>query len=315
MSEPLRIALVAEGPTDRVVIEAALTAVLGARVFILNLLHPEPTRSAMGGGWCGVLKWCREFASRGFPSIEDDPTLPGFDLFIVHLDADVAGMRYEAGGAAVVEAAQGLLPLPCEEPCPPVSASVQALRARLHSWLGVQQVGARTVLCVPSKMTEAWLAAAVLPEQHRLLSGIECNANLAAHLETLPTKEKIKKKPLEYMKRAGELTRQWERVTQTCTQAAQFAAEVSAAVDAKAAIIPPEPVAPVMTGALRLTTTEPLPKVADSVEGSKPVALEVALELMLAAEAAAPMGNQLAEQTASTEESPSRRQLDDPSTN
>lgn len=52
MSNP-RIALVAEGPTDFVIIEAALKAIL-QRPFVLNQLQPEPTRPEMGGrlGWC-----------------------------------------------------------------------------------------------------------------------------------------------------------------------------------------------------------------------------------------------------------------------
>ena len=62
MSDP-RIALVAEGPTDFVVIEAALKAIL-QRPFVLNQLQPEPTRPEIGGGWGGVFKWCQEFRQR-----------------------------------------------------------------------------------------------------------------------------------------------------------------------------------------------------------------------------------------------------------
>ena len=45
MYEP-RIALIAEGPTDFIVIEAALKATL-QRPFVLNQLQPEPTRPEM----------------------------------------------------------------------------------------------------------------------------------------------------------------------------------------------------------------------------------------------------------------------------
>ena len=41
MSDPLRIALVAEGPTDGVVIESALRAMLNDRPFVLNQIFPE----------------------------------------------------------------------------------------------------------------------------------------------------------------------------------------------------------------------------------------------------------------------------------
>ncbi|MEI8208133.1 MAG: hypothetical protein WCG16_02930 [Methylococcales bacterium] len=52
MSE-LRIALIAEGATDLIIIEAALKAIIKPP-FILNLLQPEATRPDIGGGWCGV---------------------------------------------------------------------------------------------------------------------------------------------------------------------------------------------------------------------------------------------------------------------
>lgn len=56
MSEP-RIALVAEGPTDYEVINAALRAIVPVR-FTLTLLHPEPTQPAdhalLVGAECNV---------------------------------------------------------------------------------------------------------------------------------------------------------------------------------------------------------------------------------------------------------------------
>ena len=67
MSEPLRIALVAEGLTDGVVIEAALQAILCGRPFILKQIFPEgsDTFGEMGAGWVGVYRWCRQSARRG----------------------------------------------------------------------------------------------------------------------------------------------------------------------------------------------------------------------------------------------------------
>jgi hypothetical protein len=58
MSNPLRIALVAEGPTDAVVIEAALRAILGERSFLLKQVLPEDSSAfgPMGTGWVGVYK-------------------------------------------------------------------------------------------------------------------------------------------------------------------------------------------------------------------------------------------------------------------
>ena len=92
MSE-LRIALVAEGPTDYVLIEAALKAVL-PQPFILTQLQPEATRPDLGQGWSGVLKWCQAASQRHQGPLELDPTLLGFDLLILHLDVDVSTMTY-----------------------------------------------------------------------------------------------------------------------------------------------------------------------------------------------------------------------------
>ncbi len=223
MSE-LRVALVAEGPTDRVIIEAALKAILSGP-FFLGFLRPEKIRPDMGGGWCDVFKWCRETAARA-ASLEDDPTLENYDLFILHLDADVAEVTYENGGAPVVAASQGLLPLPCSSPCPPASGAVDELRKRLTSWLGVTTVGPRTVLCVPSKSSEAWLAAAVLPTGHAVLAGIEC----ALHLEArLPKAQRIQKSQRAYQERAPTIKSQWSQVEKVCSQALRFSTEVRVA--------------------------------------------------------------------------------------
>lgn len=227
MSE-LRIALVAEGLTDQVVIEAALRTLLTGP-FVLTLLQPEPTRDWAGEGWCGVFKWCREVAGRGARSLETDPTLAGFDLFVIHVDADVASFNYADGGPALdIEAAT--LPdagLPCDMPCPPAEDSVDALRTRIHAWLGTTATGARTVLCVPSKSTDAWMAAALFDDGHALLQGLECNADLDLSIQPLATR--VRKKRREYQKRQQQITSSWARVRDRCSQADRFSNDVKAA--------------------------------------------------------------------------------------
>jgi hypothetical protein len=230
MSE-LRVALVAEGPTDAIIIEAALKAIL-ARPFVLVPLQPEATRPTMGTGWCGVFKWCRDFAARGCAGLEEDPTLPGFDLFVLHVDADVAEASYAAGGSAVEQASQGLLPLPSNQPCPPPAAAAEEVRKRLVEWLGLKQVGPRTVVCLPSKAIEAWLAAGVLHDRHALLDGLECNLRLEKQLAALSVDQRIRKAQREYRQREGRVTSQWDRIRQTCTQAERFDLEARAAVAA-----------------------------------------------------------------------------------
>jgi hypothetical protein len=50
MSE-LRVALIAEGPTDAIIIEAALKAILD-KPFILQTVQPEATSGPVGTGCC-----------------------------------------------------------------------------------------------------------------------------------------------------------------------------------------------------------------------------------------------------------------------
>lgn len=223
MSNPriARIALVAEGLTDHVIIEAALKAIL-QKPFVITLLQPEATRPHMGGGWCGVFKWCQEFRQRGATSIEADPTLSQFDLVIVHLDADVADKIYADCGDAVVQATHGLSSLPCAQPCPPPINTVIALEAVLLSWLGIPATGSKSLFCIPSKASEAWLAAAVLPNTHTLLTGLECNLQLKTGLDQLPKPQRIRKSVAEYRNRAAAVTSGWQQVKNLCTQAVSF---------------------------------------------------------------------------------------------
>ena len=225
----LRVAVVAEGPTDAVLIDAALKAVL-PRSFSTVLLQPEATRPAVGTGWCGVFKWCREFAARRTAQLEADPTLPGFDLFVIHVDSDVAECGYGDCGAAIETAARGLPQLPCSRVCPPPADAADEVRTRLMAWLNVTAVGPRTVLCVPSKSVEAWLAAAVLPCTSPLLTGIECSFNVEGRLASLPVKRRIRKTRREYINHAKTITAQWGRVRKLCSQAERFSQEVAAAV-------------------------------------------------------------------------------------
>jgi len=99
MSSTLRIALVAEGITDYVVLNAAIESMLNGRSFILNPLQPEGSvaftgggdAGPLGGGWKGVYKWSRQSTLRGGGRLTGDPLFIKHDLLVLHLDADVAG--------------------------------------------------------------------------------------------------------------------------------------------------------------------------------------------------------------------------------
>ena len=219
----LRIALVAEGPTDYQVIQAALKSVL-AKPFTMDRLQPEATPGIMGSGWCGVLKWCQAAHQRHHGSIDTDPTLVGFDLIIIHLDVDVASKQYCDCGGAVAAIAQDSNwgSLPCRQPCPPVSDTVDFLGEVIKSWLGQVTPGDRTLFCLPAQSSGTWLAAAVLDSSHPLLAKGECDLTLESRLEQLPKALRIKKTKRDYDKYAPHITQKWLQVKQICTQAEVF---------------------------------------------------------------------------------------------
>src|SRR5439155_12163431 len=123
MSDPVRVALIAEGRTDRSVLNAGIGALLGNRAYTLRLLQPEdPAATAPFGvprpfGWTGVYRWCREVVDRA-GRLRDDVVLNRFDVLILHLDADVSVANY--AGAHINDAPKlGSLPFahPVGPPC------------------------------------------------------------------------------------------------------------------------------------------------------------------------------------------------------
>ncbi|MDX2283030.1 MAG: hypothetical protein NW241_02665 [Bacteroidia bacterium] len=228
-----QIALVAEGPTDYVIVEAALKAVLDTP-FVLTLLQPEPTRPQSGTGWCGVLKWCVETGQRVNGQVESDPLLARFDLIILQTDTDIVRNAYDDCGPQIADQAaqQGWEPLPNPVGCPPASSAAAVVRRAIESWLQPAYPGPRTLFCLPAQASDAWLAAAVLSADNELLHGLECHPGLAAKLAQLPLAQRIRKNRREYQHHARGITEHWPAVKSRCAQAAVFEAEVLAAMSA-----------------------------------------------------------------------------------
>src|SRR5258708_3877478 len=175
-----RVGLVCEGPTDRIIINAAVASLLGGRNFVLNQLQPEESIAfgPPGTGWVGVYNWCRQAANQGGGSVGGSPLFDTYDVLFVHLDADVADETYARGN--IVTTATDL---PCSRPCPPPSDSTNNLRSVILSWLGEPALPPGTVFCLPSKSTEAWVLAALFPLDAIVGSGrLECHDSPANFL-------------------------------------------------------------------------------------------------------------------------------------
>lgn len=236
MSDPLRIALVAEGPTDAVVIEAALRSMLGGRSFVLKQVFPEDSSAfgPMGTGWVGVYRWCHAAATRGTGSLSGDRLIFGagnYDLLLLHLDGDVAGYGYE-NGSLVPLPTDGALP--CARPCPPPADTTNELRKVLLSWCGETATPPKTVISMPSKSTEAWVVASLFPTDQAMAQGIECYANPESRLGQQAAALCIRKKKRDYQSRAAELEQAWPRISAPAAlgEAYRFQTEFLAAVPA-----------------------------------------------------------------------------------
>jgi hypothetical protein len=213
MSDPLRVALVAEGPTDRVVVEAALRSMLSERPFVLNQIFPEGSTSfgELGTGWVGVYRWCHQSARRGNGHLSADRLLfQNCDLLILHLDADVAEYDYNDGA---IHPGPRDHELPCALDCPPPSDTTNALRDVLLSWCGETAAPPRTVVCMPSKSTEAWVVAALFPSDRAMARGIECYSNPASRLAQQPKAIRVRKTESDYQGRAETIKEAWPRLT------------------------------------------------------------------------------------------------------
>lgn len=153
---------------------------------------------------------------------------------ILHLDADVAGCNYSDGSLVPLPSDKAL---PCERACPPPDATTNELRKVLLSWGGEAITPPRTVLCTPSKSTEAWVVALLFPNDQAIAQGIECYPRPISRLGQQPADVRIGKKERDYLGRSAELEQAWPRITNSVvvSEAFRFQTEFLASVPPLAA--------------------------------------------------------------------------------
>lgn len=230
----LRIALVAEGVTDYAVLKAAIELMLDPRPFDMKLLQPEESvaftgagaAGPLGGGWRGVYKWCLQAALRSGGSVSSDPLFLSYDILILHLDADVASEDPANYPVPLPELA-GVLP--CEQPCPPCKDTTDKLRQILLSWVGEARTPQRTILCTPSKCTEAWIVAIFFPQdRHMKKWGWECHPDPESRLAQQPKPRRFTKRRADYDARKEGIQKGWPRIVEQLSEAKRFQNEFMA---------------------------------------------------------------------------------------
>jgi hypothetical protein len=145
------------------------------------------------------------------------------------IDADVADETYDR---ANVKPDRSDLPLPCAKPCPPAASTTDALRAVVLSWCREASAPSRTVLCTPSKSTEAWVVTALFPGDGAVKKGIECFADPEQRLTQQPKRVRIEKSVRDYRGKAAKMDDAWSIAVGRLTELERFQVEVRAAIDA-----------------------------------------------------------------------------------
>ena len=109
------IGIVSEGPTDYMVIKAAIDRITGEENRYLSL-QPEPDMMGRyGNGWKGVWRWCKETPSINMLMQEVHPSI---DAIVIQMDGDVIRKEKEAHclcESTVCEYKGTVFPLYCEK--------------------------------------------------------------------------------------------------------------------------------------------------------------------------------------------------------
>lgn len=208
----MRVAIVAEGPSDQILLERLVRSLRPVSDVIR--VQPEPTLGRRGSGWKGVRAWCREFG----PSLEDfmgaDPERP-IDVLIVHVDCSMA---HNVGA---------------QKGCPPAAATADELRkVVLHDWLRLNAQPWWLVMATPSTSSDTWIAAATAPPP-RSLGPVECIAtqDIERHLISRKafkrkTNGQVAKPGRMYEALAEQAVARIANLRRACSQADRLCAEL-----------------------------------------------------------------------------------------
>lgn len=216
MFKAFRVGIVAEGPTDVVVLaaclEAALQARLSGRQLVVRQVYPDESRM-FGQGWKGVVKYAASLAERAAMG----SVLPAnLDLLVVHLDGEVAN--------------EPIMELSVS--CPPASAAANELRSIVLFIMGLDVASEpRVVVSVPCQDIEAWLVP--LYRQSEIsdcaegIAAVECMSKPAHLFQGGKPKlarfknGELSKKTAEYRAIAPHIAKMWPTIRQL-SQALRF---------------------------------------------------------------------------------------------
>jgi hypothetical protein len=91
------------------------------------------------------------------------------------------------------------------------------------SWVGETEVPPKTVLCTPSKNTEAWVMAVFFPlDSEMKKKGWECHPTPGTRLGQKPKKDRFSKSRGDYEQRKAQISSAWPTLTLKLSEASRF---------------------------------------------------------------------------------------------
>jgi hypothetical protein len=210
----LRVGIVAEGPSDWIVLQEVMKTVHSETEFVR--LHPNQILSSrLGQGWRGVKAWCVENRSQLDLIMAGGGESP-LNVLVIHADCSMANKAK------------------LDRPCPPASDTAIGLaRAIEIEWLGCDPRPEYIVIATPSQSSDAWVVATFDPP-YANLADIECDKAVEEEFvrrKLLRRRDGQVKKPAKlYSPLASRINQTIELVCHHCSQAEEFRKNFRAAV-------------------------------------------------------------------------------------
>lgn len=158
----LRIGIIAEGPTDIIIIEKIVKLVFKDYRVVCVEISPTPDEldgiidKPEGFGWGGVYKICRNLKDK-LEIIEAGNG--SFDMIVIQVDGDVMFVTYES---AKIHDAKIPTELPCYIKDATIEKNCSFLESVICNWIE-RDVDSNIILCIPYINTELWAAYCLYP--------------------------------------------------------------------------------------------------------------------------------------------------------
>ena len=234
------IGIVSEGPTDYMVIKAAIDRITGEENRYLSL-QPEPDMMGRyGNGWKGVWRWCKETPSINMLMQEVHPSI---DAIVIQMDGDVIRKEKEAHclcESTVCEYKGTVFPLYCEKvkekQCPvdlPCKNHEIGIDGRINHGVSIlsSAIGDEDMthisIIIPCDSTDAWVVAA-----YDEIDDVEM---IADPWKNIIARKKFyhdirvrgdKKNTITYASFSKTVVDRWGKVTEKCSTAKMFENEI-----------------------------------------------------------------------------------------